>query len=144
MRNLKMMDGVSLPEAGLNFIGLAYDPNWMPAFLVFEPNHKVFKTDEKGVGFILDVRGIISNMWFTGLLTCDPKEVVEKVLKVCSACYEDNKNRIDTLDDLEHYSIAIEVEHFRTTDNNNTEGKYIMYFPQYKPDITYDVGLFAF
>ncbi|WP_127471962.1 hypothetical protein [Thiomicrorhabdus aquaedulcis] len=133
MRVIEMTHGARIPDSGLNFIGLAYDPNWMPAFLVFEPNRDVFKTDEVGVGFLLDVRGIISNTWFADLLACDTKEVVGKVLKVCSACFEDNPERLERLDDLQHWSIAFNVEFLRTHISEPVTSQYTMYFPRYKP-----------
>jgi hypothetical protein len=144
VRVIELIDGATMPESGLNFIGLSYDPNWMPAFLVFEPNREIFKTTEKGIGFILDVRGIISNMWFTNLMMSEPADMVEKVLEVCSVCFKDNPERLDRLDDLEHWIIDFKIDRFRTKGNKLVESRYSMHFPQYKPPSAKDVGLFAF
>ncbi|KDN94632.1 hypothetical protein [Hydrogenovibrio marinus] len=145
MRLFKLQYGTTMPESGLNFIGLQYDPNWMPAFLAFEPNRSIFKTDEQGVGFLIDVRGIISNMWFINLMKIEPKNVVEEVLKVCSACYEDSPERLDRLDDLDHWNIVFEIERFHhSVDNIYVESQYTMYFPQHKPPSAKNVGLFNF
>jgi len=139
------MDGATIPHGGVNFVGLSYDPNWMPAFLVFEPNRKVFPlTGVEGVGFLIDVRGIISNMWFTNLMMCEPAKVADKVNEVCFHCYEDNPERINKLDDLEHWNITFDVERFRTSENEHVEGCYTMYFPEQRPATANGYGLFDF
>ena len=147
---LKITDGVCLPSEGVNFIGLVYQFNehdFMPIRMIYEPSDAMNKG---AAAYLVDVRGWISPLWFTQLVSGD--SVYESIESLCNQIWDEDPKKVVALDAdrIGNDEISLIVEHFRCADNSRIENYEYTVRLDYKKrkhfwfEAKAQTGLFAF